>query len=89
MPFDEVLAPLASLLQCRHDVSSVTDNLRRAGSWAALNSSQTHLSRLRMRFRRSMKDMNGTGFPNYGRMGAGDVPFGKVQWERSGTFQPF
>lgn len=81
---DEVLAPLAVLLQCRLDVLSLTETLKRAESWAVLNSSQTQLSRLRTRFRNSVRDLNGAALVQAGRMSAGDLPFGKVQWERTG-----
>ncbi|KAL0254520.1 hypothetical protein SLS55_009996 [Diplodia seriata] len=85
VPHDEILAPLAALLQCRLDVMSITERLEKADSWAALNSSQTQFSQVRTRFRTSMKGMSGGALAGSLRIKAGDVPFGKVQWESAYT----
>lgn len=82
-PNDDILTPLAALLQCRLDVQSITEGLGKAESWAALNSSQTQFSQLRTRFQTSMKRLSGGVLSRSLKIKAGDVPFGKVQWEKT------
>ncbi|OJD31252.1 uncharacterized protein BKCO1_5000077 [Diplodia corticola] len=81
--YDDLLTPLAALLQCRLDVLNVTEKLEKADSWAVLNSSQTHFSQLRARFRTSMKSMSGGVLSGSLKVKVGDIPFGKVQWENA------
>lgn len=81
----DILTPLAMLHQCRLDVLSVTEGLRKAESWTALTDSQMQLSHLRLRFRKSTKEMGGAALKHFGRMRASDAPFGRVHWEKTGT----
>lgn len=81
------LVSLAVLHQCRLEVLSITEDLKSTGSWAALNDSQTQLSHLRLRFRRSMKEIGGSLTQHVSHMTASDTPFGKVQWEKTGTMR--
>ncbi|KAF4308009.1 hypothetical protein GTA08_BOTSDO04279 [Botryosphaeria dothidea] len=81
----DILTPLAMLHQCRLDVLSVTEGLRKAESWTALTDSQMQLSHLRLRFRKSTKEMGGAAPKHFGRMRASDAPFGRVHWEKTGA----
>ncbi|EKG16798.1 hypothetical protein MPH_06001 [Macrophomina phaseolina MS6] len=87
-PYAATLVSLAVLHQCRLEVLSITEDLKSTGSWAALNDSQTQLSHLRLRFRRSMKEIGGSLTQHVSHMTASDTPFGKVQWEKTGTHSP-